>query len=121
MPRVSDSGGVRFRIPAVYEKLLTGGSRNRRRLDPRLELQGDLSQAERHVWDWLRAEPRWQAQQDLAERLAAGEPLEVPRWYFGGHSIPRDDSWPAWLRDNFGGVRSVRVFVDDTIEAVDVD
>ena len=50
MPRVSDSGGVRFRIPAVYEKLLTGGSRNRRRLDPRLELQGDLSQAERHVW-----------------------------------------------------------------------
>ena len=62
-----------------------------------------------------------QAQQDLAERLAAGEPLEVPRWYFGGHSIPRDDSWPAWLRDHFGGVRSVRVFVDDTIEAVDVD
>jgi hypothetical protein len=40
----------------------------------------------------------------------------VPRWKFGGHNIPRQDSWPVWLCDHFGGVRSVRVFSDDTIE-----
>jgi hypothetical protein len=116
MPRLSDGGGAPFRIPGCYEKLLAGGCRERRRLDPRLELV-DMSQGEREVWDWLRAERVWQAQQDLAERLASGEPFELPRWYFGGHSIPRQDSWPAWLRPG-SSVRSVRVFPDDTIEPV---
>ena len=77
----------------------------------------DLSELNGHCCEWLTARCTWEAQQDRAERLAAGEPLEVPRWYFGGRSIPRQDEWPAWLRDHFGGVRSVRVHADDTIEA----
>jgi hypothetical protein len=34
---------------------------------------------------------------------------------FGGHNIPRDDGWPAWLLDHFEGARWVRVLCDDTI------
>lgn len=119
MPRVSSSGGARFHIAGVYEKLLTGGSRNRYRLDPRLYLfRGEsLSAADQPVWGWLRAEARWRAERDLAERLAAGEPFEVSRWRFGGRSVPRADSWPAWLQPG-SDVRSVRVFADDTIEPV---
>jgi hypothetical protein len=121
MPRVEDSGGARFHIDGCYEKLLTHGSRWRRGplleqhlLDPRIELR-DVSQADRDVCDWLRAERRWRAERDRAERLAAGEPFEVPRMYFGGHTIPRDDSWPAWLRP-YSDVKQVRVYSDDTIE-----
>lgn len=120
MPRVSGGGG-RFRIEGVYEKLLTGRSRERRRLDPRLNLLDfPAADANRDLLAWLRAESVWLAQQDIAAAIAAGEPLVVPRWYFGGHSIPREDSWPSWLRDHFGGVKSVRVNADDTIEPVDV-
>ncbi len=114
MPRVNDGGGnAGFHIDGVYEKLLTGRCRERRQLDPRLELW-DMSPLERDVWSWLRAERVWQAEGDLAERLAVGEPFELPRWYFGGRSIPRDDSWPVWLRP-CSDVKTVRVFADDRV------
>jgi hypothetical protein len=104
------------RIPGVYEKLLAGrcmcGSPCRS--DPRLGLQ-DLTPELRTQWEWLKAQCLWEAEQDRAARLAAGAPFEVPRWYFGGHSIPRDDSWPAWLRSPYSNVKRVRVFPDDTI------
>ena len=112
MPRVSDSGGASFHIPGVYEKLLGGRCRCgfHCRSDPRLGLQG-LTAEQRALFEWLTAQCAWEAQQDRAERLAVGEPFEVPRWYFGGRSIPRQDGWPAWLRDHFGGVHA-----DDTID-----
>jgi hypothetical protein len=125
MPRVSDSGGARFRVPGCYEKLLAGGCRCFRdrvpcrsdiRLDPRIRSSmADPLTEEIALFDWLRAQCAWEAGQDRAERLAAGEPFEVPRYRFGGHSIPRDDGWPAWLLDHFEGVRSVRVYADDTV------
>jgi hypothetical protein len=117
MPRVSGGGGARFHISGVYEKLMTSRSRYRRGplLDPRLGVR-EMSQPERDVWEWLQAEGRWK---DAAARIAAGEPFEVPRMYFGGHRIPRQDSWPAWLRPH-SDVRTVRVYADDTIEPVEV-
>ena len=119
MPRINDSGGGRFHIPGCYEKLMTGGSRYRRGplLDPRVGLR-DMSQLERDVWDWLQAEAGWRLRQAVAARIAAGEPFEVPRIRFGGYSIPRQDSWPAWLRPG-SDVRTVRVFADDTIAPAD--
>lgn len=51
-------------------------------------------------------------------RLVAGEPTGVTRWYFGGRSAPRVDSWPAWLRGPYSGVKTVRVHADGTIEPV---
>lgn len=105
MPRVSGGAG-RFRIPGVYEVLLdrlcVSGA------DPRLVLFSDGEvRGRRPVAERVAA---------FEERLAAGEPLEVSRWYFGGRSIPREDSWPAWLRDHFGGVKTIRVNADDTVE-----
>ena len=79
-------------------------------LRPSPGLQG-LTAEQRALFEWLTAQCAWEAQQDRAERLAVGEPFEVPRWYFGGRSIPRQDGWPAWLRDHFGGVHA-----DDTID-----
>ena len=118
MPRVNDTAGGRFHIPGVYEKLATGTSRYRRGPlpDPRLRLQ-ELSVEQTAVLDWLQAEACWRHQQRVAAQLAAGEPYEVPRMYFGGHSVPRDASWPAWLRPH-SEVKRVRVYADDTIEPV---
>ncbi len=115
----STGRGGRFRTPGVYEQLLAGRCRERARLDPRLWL-GEHSPTEWALLRWLEAESQWQAEQDLAVMLAAGEPLEVPRWSFGGHSIPREGSWPAWLGP-YSAVKSVRVHADDTIEPVDQD
>lgn len=126
MPRVN-SGGGKFRLPGVYETLQTGLCGHVTgdwcgldpRSDPRFRSGTGPSSREMAVWKWLRAECSWKAEQDRAERLAAGEPLEVARSIFGGHSIPRQDSWPAWLRDHFGGVKTVRVHPDDTVEPTD--
>jgi hypothetical protein len=122
MPRVDHNGGARFQIAGCYEKLLLGQYRFRRMFDPRLYLYltdgKPLPPEDQAVWDWLRAERIWQAELDLGERIAAGEPFEVQRWYFGGHSIPRQDSWPAWLRPG-SDVRTVRVFSDDTVAPAD--
>jgi hypothetical protein len=63
----------------------------------------------------VKAQCQWEAELDKAERLATGEPFTVRRWKFGGHNIPREDGWPAWLRDHFEGVRWVLVFCDDTV------
>jgi hypothetical protein len=117
MPRVSDSGGTRFHIPGCYETLLEGRCRcgNPCHSDPRLGLQ-EMTAEQSALFDWFKAQCQWEAEQDKAERRATGEPFTVPRWKFGGHNIPREDGWPAWLRDHFEGVRSVRVFPDDTIE-----
>lgn len=115
--------GGRFRIPDVYGKLLAGWCRERARLDPRLDPRlwlGEHSPTEWALLRWLDAESQWQAEQDLAVMFAAGEPLEVPRGTFGGHSIPREGSWPAWLGP-YSAVKSVRVYADDTIEPVDQD
>ncbi|MGE2725168.1 hypothetical protein [Mycolicibacterium pulveris] len=69
------------------------------------------------MFAWLQAEARWRNQQKVASQMVAGEPHEVPPMYFGGHTIPRDASWSAWLRPH-SGVKRVRVFADDRMVPV---
>jgi hypothetical protein len=75
----------------------------------------ELNAKQSAIWAWLKAECQFEAMLDRSERLAAGEPYVVSRLCFGGRSIPREDGWPAWLRDR--DIKSVRVHADDTIEA----
>ncbi len=107
----------RVHIPGVYEVLMPGYVRGELEgsvlPDPRLRLgaTGDAVA----VWDWLKAEGEWRIDAVARERAEIGASYEVPRWLFGGHSVPCDDSWPAWLRDHQMGVRTVRVCADDTV------
>jgi len=43
-------------------------------------------------FEWFKAQCGWEADQHKAERLAADEPVTVPRSYLGGRSIPREDT-----------------------------
>ena len=114
MPAQSDLPERSSRLPGVYEKLLAGACRCGFpcRSEPRLRLQ-QLSAEQQAMLGWFAAQCAWEAEQDRAERLAVGEPIVVPRWKFGGRSVPRDDSWPAWLRDR--DVKTIRVFSDDRV------
>ena len=129
MPRASDSGGARLRIPGVYEKLLAGWCGHRigdgqgwcgfdPRGNPAFRSCPGPSEHDVAVWDWLQAECRWKSEMDRRARIAVGEPFLTDRRRFGGHSIPRQDGWPAWLRDPYSDVEKVRVFADDTIVPV---
>jgi hypothetical protein len=40
----------------------------------------------------------------------------LPRSYVGGHNIPREDGWPAWLRDR--DVTTIRVYRDDRLQPI---
>jgi hypothetical protein len=110
MPRAEGSAGVRFHIPGVYAALLrrecVTGVRARR---------GPLGA------EWAR-KPLSQREADFEERLAAGEPLEVPRWYVGGRTVRMPDSAPQWLRlpGVCGGAHTVTVYSDDTVEPATV-
>jgi hypothetical protein len=112
----------RFPLPGVYQRCVVGSCRcgNPCRSDPRRWLE-DLTEGQRAELELAKAQCQFEAMLDRNERLAAGEPYTVSRLCFGGHSIPREDSWPAWLRDHHGGVRSVRVFADDTIAPAEDD
>jgi hypothetical protein len=116
MPRVSDSGGARFHVPGCYEQLLVGRCRcgNPCRSDPRLGLR-EMTAEQSALFDWFKAQCSWEAELDKAEQRATGEPFTVLRRRFGGHNVPREDRWPAWLRDPYSDVEKVRVYADDTI------
>jgi hypothetical protein len=108
----------RFSMPDVYQRFLVGSCRcgNPCRSDPRRWL-ADLTEEQRAELEIAKAQCQFEAMLDRNTRLTAGEPYTVDRRCFGGRSAPREDGWPAWLRDL--GVRSVRVFADDTIEPAD--
>jgi hypothetical protein len=115
------------RIPGVYERLMTGWCGHRMgaghgwcgfdpRGNPAFRSGSGPSEDDVAVWEWLQAECRWHSENDKQARISAGEPYVTSRRSFGGHSIPREDGWPAWIRDR--DIESVRVFPDDTIEPV---
>jgi hypothetical protein len=125
MPRVSDIGGARLHIDGVYALLMTGRCGHRigdggtgfcgfdPRGNPAFRSGSGPSDDDVAVWEWLQAECQWISDGDRQARIAAGEPYVTSRRSFGGHRIPREDGWPAWLRDR--SIDSVRVFSDDTV------
>lgn len=117
MPRVDGGGGGRFHIDGVYEKLLRAQCAEAYEPDPRVLLFGDAAATE--AYELAKAEGLRRAAVLFEERLEAGEPFGVSSLRFGGHSIPRRESWPAWLLPR-SDVRSVRVYADDTVEAGEV-
>ena len=83
MPRAEHGDGGGYVLPGVYRTLLDKDCERGAGPDPRLYLEMDAED-----WEQMKARGRAAADQLLAERLEAGEPLVVPRWRIGGHSIP---------------------------------
>jgi hypothetical protein len=76
-----------------------------------------LTAEQRALWEWLKAQCAWEAAQDRAERLAAGEPFTVASWQVGTHRSRVRAGAPDWLLTPAisGGASSVWVYPDDTI------
>jgi len=108
-------------VAGVYEKLLGKQCGEHRRLDPRLELRDGTPLSPR-----LRECGTGFGLSNSGRRSRTSRNVSQPACrsrcrggISGEHPIPRDDSWPAWLRDHFGGVITLRILVDDTIEPVE--
>jgi hypothetical protein len=119
--RAAGSGGVR--LPGAYETLLRERCESETRPRPWVGYEG--------LGSWISAEAASaahreyeraceQGAQDAAvlfeKRLKAGEPITVPKWMVGGHSLPAPKDVPLF-RDR--SVRSYRVFADDRIEVAE--
>lgn len=106
-----------FKIEGVYEGVIAGFCRRRCQpfchRDPRFRLQ-ELSDEKQAIWDWLQAECSWESGLDRAERLAAGEPFEVPRYMVGGNRYPLERDHPLRSRS----VKKLHVFSDDSVQPV---
>ena len=111
MPQQADdglvSGGGGYTVPGAYEKLLRHVCKAETQVDPRQWLYiDDPAELER-----LEAEAAQRCEELFAERLAAGQPLELPRYLIGGHNLPLPRDHELRARD----VKQVRVFSDDAV------
>ena len=89
MPRVDHAGAdVGLYVAGVYGRLRDRELERIDRPDPRLFLEGAGADA-------VAASPRDVPLLDV-EALAAGAPIEVPRWMLGGHQVPEVRDWPVY-------------------------
>jgi hypothetical protein len=106
MPRVDQAGvaGGGLRVPGLYRALLARERWHHERYGE-LRARPPLREGELPVY----RRPR-----HLLDALEAGEPVTVPRWRLGGHSMPRmPDVWRSDRRPTAFAVTS-----DDSVRPV---
>lgn len=101
------------RVPGVYERLLRAQCISETRPDPRLYGADDDGHRER---EHAEQQAIGQATMLFRRRLQAAEPITVPKWTLGGHSVPVPRSVPMFQDRS---VRAYRVYSDDRIEVAE--
>ena len=112
--RVEDESGIGagYQLPpGSYEKQLRAECERKCRPDTRLLFEDDFEQ--------LKAAAVIEAEKMFAERLAAGEPIEVASGQISEHR--HIEGAPEWIAlPMHGGARTVRIYSDDVVEPASI-